>query len=349
MKRSLMFCFLVIVLLSAGPASAQRKATIEGVSEIPFTAVPNFLKLPAGEYLGESVAVATNSKGHVFVFHRSANTRLFEFDANGVFLKEIGAGFYGFEFAHSVRVDKDDNIWTVDEGTNMVTKFSPDGKVLMVLGRRPPAVAGVLAYPVGPNTPAQKYIFCRPTDVGWDPQGNIFVSDGYCNNRVVKYDKAGRFVAQAGSEKSGKAMGQFDLPHGLQVDGQGNVWVADRTNNRWQVLDNDLKPIREITNLGVGWTACISGGPHQYAFLSNSNPNGNMPGTWETTGEIYKTELDGTVIGKFGHPGKVAPGFQVVHMLDCRNPNELILGEIESWRVQKYIFKPTPPKSASAK
>ena len=187
--------------------------------------------------------MATNSKGHIFVYHRSANTRLFEFDQNGNFVKEIGSGYYGFEFAHSVRVDKDDNIWTVDEGTNMITKFSPDGKVLMVLGRRPPAVAGALGVSRRARTlPAQKYIFCRPTDVGWDPQGNIFVSDGYCNNRVVKYDKNGRFLAQAGSEKAGKALGEFNLPHGLQVDGQGNVWVADRTNFRYQVLDNNLKP-----------------------------------------------------------------------------------------------------------
>ena len=339
MKRILTLS-AAMVMVTLVPAFAQRKATVANVPEMPFTTVPNFLKLPAGEYLGESVAVATNSKGHIFVYHRSANTRLFEFDQTGNFLKEIGSGYLGFEFAHSVRIDKDDNIWTVDEGTNMVTKFAPDGKLLMVLGRRPPAVLGALAAPAGPNQPSQKYIFCRPTDVGWDPQGNIFVSDGYCNNRVVKYDKDGHFLAQAGSEKAGSGLGEFNLPHGLQVDGQGNVWVADRTNNRYQVLDNNLKPIREITNLGVGWTACISGGPHQYAFLSNSNPNGNMPGTWDTTGEIYKTELDGTVLGKFGRPGKVAPGFQVVHMMDCRNPNEIIAGEIESWRVQKLLLQP---------
>src|SRR5712691_6108599 len=201
---------VVLAVLAAAPVFAQRKATIENVPEIPFTTVPNLLKLPAGEYLGESVAVATNSKGHIFVYHRSANTRLFEFDQTGNFVKEIGSGYYGFEFAHSVRVDKDDNIWTVDEGTNMVTKFSPDGKVLMVLGRRPPAIQGAVPSPAGPNAPAQKYIFCRPTDVGWDPQGNIFVSDGYCNNRVVKYDKNGRFVAQAGSEKPGKGLGEFE-------------------------------------------------------------------------------------------------------------------------------------------
>jgi DNA-binding beta-propeller fold protein YncE len=340
---------LILAMLAAAPSLAQRKATIENVRDIPYSSVPNFLKLPPGEYLGESVAVATNSKGHIFVYHRSATTRLFEFDQAGTFLKEIGSGYYGFEFAHSVRVDKDDNIWTVDEGTNMITKFSPDGKVLMVLGRRPPAVLGVQAAPPGPNQPSQKYIFCRPTDVGWDPQGNIFVSDGYCNNRVVKYDKNGRFLAQAGSEKAGSALGEFNLPHGLQVDEQGNVWVADRSNNRYQVLDNNLKPLREITNLGVGWTLCISPGPHQYAFFSNSNPNGNMPGTWDNTGEIYKAELDGTVIGKFGHPGKLPPGFQVVHMMDCRNPNGIIVGEIESWRVQKLILQPITAQAGGAR
>ena len=158
MKRILMSS-AALAVLAAAPAFSQRKATIENVPEIPFTSAPNLLKLPAGEYLGESVAVATNSKGHIFVYHRSAQTRLFEFDKAGNFLKEIGTGYYGFEFAHSVRVDKDDNIWTVDEGTNMVTKFSPEGKVLMVLGRRPPAVAGAVAYPSGPpgtpNAPAR--------------------------------------------------------------------------------------------------------------------------------------------------------------------------------------------------
>src|ERR1700722_10045413 len=335
------------VVLLAANAFAQRKATIENVPEIPFTAVPNFLKLPTGEYLGESVAVATNSKGHTFVYHRSANTRLFEFDAAGNFIKEIGAGFYGFEFAHSVRVDKDDNIWAVDEGTNMVIKFSPEGKVLMVLGRRPPAVEGVTAYPVGPNKPAEKYIFCRPTDVGWDPQGNIFVSDGYCNNRVVKFDKDGRFVAQVGSEKSGNGPGEFFLPHGLQVARTGDVYVADRTNFRYQVLDNNLKPKAIFDQVGVGWTACISDGPHQYLFASNSNPNGNLPGSWAITGEIYKMELDGTIIGKFGHASKEFGRLQVVHMMDCRNPDEIIVGEIESWRVQKLILQPQSMKKAS--
>src|ERR1700741_1490854 len=159
MKRCLASVSAIVLMLSVAPALAQQKAKAQNVSEIPFTSVPNFLKLPPGEYLGESVAVATNSKGPIFVYHRSANTRLFEFDENGNFLKEIGKGYYGFEFAHSVRVDPQDNIWTVDEGTNMVTKFSPEGKVLMVIGRRPPAVDGPVITRTGPNPPAQNYIF----------------------------------------------------------------------------------------------------------------------------------------------------------------------------------------------
>src|SRR5437762_10315222 len=228
--RRILASTCAVLALAAGTAFAQAKATITAVPEIPFTTVPNFLKLPAGEYLGESVAVATNSKGNIYVYHRRDTTRLFEFDKNGNFTREIGKGYYGFEFAHSVRVDREDNIWTVDEGTNLVTKFSPQGKVLMVIGRRPPAIEGPVLAPAGPNPPAQKYILCRPSDVGFDPQGNIFSPDGYCSNRVVKYDKNGRFVAQVGSEKAGKQLGEFNLPHGLQVDDRGHVRVADRTN-----------------------------------------------------------------------------------------------------------------------
>jgi sugar lactone lactonase YvrE len=337
MQRYLASLSAMALLLCADPALAQQKAKAENVPEIPYDSVPNFLKLPAGEYLGESVGVATNSKGHTFVYHRSANTRLFEFDQNGNFLKEIGKGYYGFEFAHSVRVDAEDNIWTVDEGTNVVTKFSPEGKVLMVLGRRPSTVVGAQTTEYQPG---QKYLFCRPTDVAWDPQGDIFISDGYCNNRVMKYDKNGRFLAEAGSDKPGKEPGQFNLPHGIAADAQGNVYVADRSNFRYQVLDNNLKPKAVYDNVGVGWTVCVSQGPHQYLFASNSNPNGNRPGSWAITGEIYKMELDGTILGRFGHASKEFGGFQVVHMMDCRNPNEIVVGEIESWRVQKLILKP---------
>jgi hypothetical protein len=331
----------------AGPVFPQARAKAQNVPEIPYESAPNFLKFPPNLYLGESMGVATNSKGHVFVYTRSANTRLFEFDQNGTYVREIGEGNYGFEFAHSVRVDPQDNIWVVDEGTNLVMKFNPAGRIVMVIGHRPDAVEGALATTNGPAPPAQKYILGRPTDVAWDPQGNIFVSDGYTNHRVVKYDKNGRFLRQVGSERPGSEPSQFNTPHGIAVDAQGNVYVADRANHRIQVLDNNLVLRAIFDNIGDSWTVCISPGPHQYLFTSNSNPNGNGPGTWDITGEIYKMELDGTIVGRFGHASKEFGGFQVVHMMDCRNPNEILVAEIESWRVQKLMLKTPGAPSAS--
>src|SRR6516162_2697684 len=248
MKRFLMSCLALSLL--AGPVLAQAKAKAQNVPEIAFDSVPNFLKLPPGLYLGEAMGVATNSKGHLFVFTRSANTRLFEFDQNGKFVREIGEGNYGFEFAHSVRVDPEDNIWVVDEGSNMVIKFNPAGRIVMVLGHRPDAIAGAVAAPPGPAAPAEKYILGRPTDVAWDPQGNIFVSDGYVNHRVVKYDKNGRFLKQVGSEKTGTEPGQLNLPHGIAVDAQGIVYVADRSNHRLEVFDNNLAHKSTYDNIG---------------------------------------------------------------------------------------------------
>ncbi|HLH38851.1 MAG TPA: peptidyl-alpha-hydroxyglycine alpha-amidating lyase family protein [Bryobacteraceae bacterium] len=345
--RRLATCLAALSLLSA-PLPAQIKATAQNVPEIPYDSVPNFIKMPPGLYLGEAMGVATNSRGHFFVYTRSANTRLFEYDQSGKFVREIGEGNYGFEFAHSVRVDPEENIWVVDEGTNLVIKFNPQGRIVMVMGHRPDQVNGAVATTNAPPAPAQKYIFGRPTDVAWDPQGNIFVSDGYVNNRVVKYDRNGRFLKQVGSEKRGSGPDQLSLPHGIAVDLKGNVYVADRSNNRVAVFDNDLNPKAQYTNVGTSWTVCVSPGPHQYLFSSNSNPNGNPPGSWENTGEIYKMELDGTVLGRFGHASKQFGGFQVVHNMDCRNPNEIFVAEIESWRVQKLLLKP-PAASASAR
>src|SRR5262245_14476010 len=205
----------VAVLTTAAPLVAQTKAKAENVSVIPHSSVPNFFKLPPNVYFGQGIGIAPNSKGHVFVYTRSGETRLFEFDQNGAFVREIGQGLYGLLFAHAVRVDKDDNVWVVDEGSNMVIKFSPAGRVVLTIGRRPEAVdelanfSGQGGYG-GANKP---YSFNRPTDVAWDAQGNIFVSDGYGDSRVVKYDKTGRFIKSAGVR--GNQPGQLNLPHTL--------------------------------------------------------------------------------------------------------------------------------------
>ena len=326
---------ILLSLLLAASALAQAKAKAENVPEIPYDSVPNFLKLPDNVYLGEGIGVATNSKGHIFVYTRSGDTRLFEFDQNGVFVREIGQGNYGFEFAHAVRVDAQDNIWAVDEGSNMVIKFSPEGRVLMVIGRRPENIDGLVSG--GPALQALPYIFNRPTDVGWDAQGNIFVTDGYGNSRVVKFDKNGRFLKMAGTR--GNQQGQLNLPHTMAMDAQGNVYVGDRSNNRVQVFDNDLNFKAIYDNVGSPWAVCVSPGPHQYLFVSNSLPDNGLSQFRDITGEIYKMELDGTIIGKFGKAGKQLKEFSTVHEIDCRNPNELYVAEITAFRIQKILLK----------
>ena len=320
-------------------AQQRAKAKAENVPEIPYEAVPGFIKMPPNLYLGEGIGVATNSKGHVFIYTRSQDTRLFEFDQTGKFVREIGAGLYGFQFAHAVRVDPQDNIWAVDEGTNMVIKFNPQGKVVMTLGRRPEPVEGVLLTPpFGSVPPAEPYIFNRPTDVAWDAAGNIFVSDGYGNSRVVKYDKNGRFIASVGSRGSGE--GQLNLPHTLAADAKGNIYVGDRSNSRIQVFDNDLKFKAIYDKVGAPWAVCISPGPHQYLYSSNSYPDSNPAELAPVTGEIYKMELDGTIVGKFGKAGKGIGEFSTVHELDCHSENELYTAEITMWRVQKINLHP---------
>src|SRR5918911_2118310 len=128
-------------LLAATPAFAQQT-----VPDIPFDSSADFLKLPAGMNFGEVPGVAVNSKGHVFVFTRSNSAsgpayaptaaQLLEFGPKGEFIREIGKGLYGWSFAHSVRIDKDDNIWAIDKGSDMIIKFDQAGRVTQVFGRR---------------------------------------------------------------------------------------------------------------------------------------------------------------------------------------------------------------------
>lgn len=344
----------IVALLSSRLGFAQAPAKTEGltqaqinvrakaqnVSEIPFESVPNFLKFPSNIYMGEGIGVATNSKGHIFVYTRSQETRLFEFDQKGNFVREIGEGLYGFAFAHVVRVDPQDNIWAVDEGTNMVIKFNPEGRVVMLLGRRPEAVEGIAVTPPAAGTPApeEPYLFSRPTDVAWDAAGNIFVSDGYGNSRVVKYDKNGRFLKTVGTR--GSAPGQLNLPHTIATDAKGLVYVGDRSNSRIQVFDNDLNFKTIFDQVGAPWAICITPGPHQYLYTSNSNTDNNNSLIAAVTGEIYKMELDGTILGKFGKAGKQPGEFSSAHELDCRNENEVLVAEITSWRVQKILLHP---------
>ena len=330
MKPSAMFVLLCLAISLL--CSAQEKT----VPEIPYESVPNLLKLPTDLYLGEAAGVAVNSKGHIFVYTRSAQTRLFEFDAKGNFVREIGKNLYGFSFAHVVRIDKDDNIWCVDEGANMVIEFDPQGRVVMLFGRKPEAVEGGASPPPGLTPPAPPpafasfahRLFNRPTDVAWDAAGNSFISDGYGNSRVVKFDKDGNWVKEWG--KRGTAQGEFHTLHSIATDAKGNVYVGDRENNRIQVFDGEGNFLKEWTGTGAPWAICITPGPKQVLYTSDS-----------VAGRIYKLDLDGNILGEFGKDGKRLRQFGWVHEISCPSENTLFVAELLNWRVQKLILHPT--------
>ena len=381
MKRSFQLVVVAGVLLMSSPLVAQLT-----VPEIPYDSAANLLTMPADIYLGEAVGVATNSKGNLFVYTRTGHptvvegtnrafrfgsSRLFEFDPAGKFVRELGQGVYGFLFAHTVRVDPQDNIWVVDEGASMVIKFNPVGQIVMTMGRKPEAIriptpvinaanpGGAplpgTAPPAGggrgegggggrgagaPATPPPPIgagvlgdNFNRPTDVAWDAAGNIFVSDGYGNSRVAKFDRNGVFLKSWGSYGAGPS--QFNTVHSIAVDAKGMVYVGDRGNRRIQVFDNDGNFKTQFLNIGAPWAICITPGAHQYLYTSNSNGTADFE-----NGEIYKMELDGRIVGKFGKGGKQLKEFGSVHEIDCRNENQLYVGEITNWRVQKLTLRP---------
>ena len=243
--------FVVLVFLMFSSALFAQQA----VPEIPFDSVSNFFKLPADLHLGEASGVAVNSKGHVFVFNRgntigpayaATAAQVLEFGPDGKYIREVGKNLYAWSFAHTVRVDKDDNLWAVDKGSDMVIKFNPEGRVMMVFGRKKEASDdGAEAWKrVNPPRPPVEGQFRQPTDVTWDTQGNIFISDGYINSRVAKFDKNGDWVKSWG--EPGNKQSQFDTPHSIAADAKGNIYVADRGNYRIQVFDPDGKFLREM-------------------------------------------------------------------------------------------------------
>src|SRR5579871_1934216 len=223
--------------------------------EIKFQAQTDFFKLPSDLYFGEVAGVAVNSQGHVFVFSRGGTTgpaygaaaaQLLEFDSAGNFVREIGRHLYAWSFAHSVKIDKNDNIWVADKGSDMVIKFSPEGRVLMVFGRKQEASdegTGPLKH-LKPPLPPIDGEFRQVTDMAWDQAGNTYISDGYINSRIAKVDKDGNWVSSWGEPGTGP--GQFNTPHSIATDDAGNVYVADRGNGRIQIFNGEGKFLREI-------------------------------------------------------------------------------------------------------
>lgn len=307
-----------------------------GAVELQYDAVGNLLKLPPDVgTLGEVVGVARDSKGNFFIYTRAGHQHLFEFDRNGKYMRELGKDMYAADFAHVVRVDRDDNIWAVDEGSNMIVKFSQAGEVLLTLGRKWELVDGRPEQPEpGSPPPAPRGVnFNRQTDVAWDPQGNIYVADGYNNSRVVKFAKNGDLIKWVGTRGTGPL--EFNTPHTIAADSKGNIYVGDRGNNRIQVLDSDLNFKAEWKGFGAPWAICITPAPNEYLFTADPN------------GHIYKLDLNGKILGWMGRSGHEVGAFQWIHELHCTSETELYVGEIQNWRMTKLTIKSTRPAPAT--
>ncbi len=376
-------------LLLGGSLLAQS-----GVPELSFTTV-DLLKTPTDVFVGEVGGVGANSKGLIFVYTRTGHpyathgdnrtfyhggSRLFQFDPAGKFVREFGQDVYGFNAAIGLRIDPQDNVWTIDEGANQVVKFDTEGRVALVLGRKPetigvrpgggpggggpgaggpgggagapgaavagapgagvPPVAAGLTGGAGGGQPARLpgsgipgSGFSRPTDVAWDRTGNIYVADGIgTNDRIAKFDKDGRFISHWGS--TGKGPGQFDGIKALAIDAQGNVYAADLGNQRIQVFDANGTFKSEFGGVGTPIAMCMTRGATQHLYISHA---GDADGMEDAA--IYKVQLDGKVVGKFGAAGKMPKEFGLANSIDCRNESELLVGERTNWRVQKVSLK----------
>jgi hypothetical protein len=375
--------------LAAAVVALGASLAAQTASEIPFDANADVLKTPLDLFVGEVGGVGQNSKGQIFVYTRTGHpyatlgdnrtfarggSRLFQFDKTGKFERELGQDVYGFNAAIGLRVDPQDNVWTIDAAASQIVKFDTEGRVALVLGRKPETIAVRLGAPGGgrggpeagrggppagappeagrgaapeagrggapggggrgaPGSGLPGSTFSRPTDVAWDRAGNIYIADGIGNtNRVAKFDKDGRFIRQWGS--TGSENGQFTGVKSLAIDAQGNVYVADAGNKRIQVFDGDGNFKSTFGNVGTPLTMCMTTGSTQYLYISHSGDPDGMEDA-----AIYKVALDGRVVGKFGSAGKLPKQFGLANSIDCRNENELLVGEMTNWRVQKVTLK----------
>ena len=398
MKKRTAVVVVVLVLVRPAEWLADRicwwamdttvAAQVGAVPPIAFESNADFLRTPGDIFIGEVGGVGRNSRGQIFVYTRTGHpyatlgdnrtfyrngSRLFLFDASGKFVREWGQDVYGFNDAFGLRIDPQDNVWTIDAGASQVVKFDPQGRILLVLGRKPEAInvrpgqaggggedgggraagAAGAARPGGagpggagpgaaggrgggaaPGSGTPGSTFSEPGDVAWDAMGNIYIADGLgTTNRIAKFDKDGRFIRHWGS--TGTEPGQFNGVKALAIDRQGNVYAADMRNKRIQVFDANGTFKSQFGNVGTPIALCMTTGSTQYLYVSHAGDDVGMDDA-----AIYKVALDGRIVGRFGEAGKRPKQFGIANSIDCRNENELLVGEMTNWRVQKVTLKP---------
>lgn len=336
MKRSAI-TLLISLATSSSPALAQGRGGAQAPAgpQVQVTEEVLPLRIP-GETLGETEGVTMNAAGHLFVFSRTGwsgssrggnAAKLFEFDQNLQFVKEWIPNSYGLSFAHTVRVDPEQNVWVVDEGSNMIMKVDPTGLITMNLGRKPESIDWWEEYvehgahePEGERPRARPGTYNRPTDVAWGPDGSIFIADGYNNSRVVKLAPDGTWLKEFGTYGSGD--GQMNTVHAIAA-GFGHVYVADRGNRRIQVFDYDLNFERYITGIGAPWTVQVT---PRYIYSGDGD------------GKIYRLDHDGNLLdwAQTGQ-GQGQTGC-LIHSLHAETDTELYRGSCSLWNISRITF-----------
>ena len=336
---------------AARAAEAQKQLALEAsLPKLEFTEQVLPLRIP-DHTLGETEGVSMNAAGHLFVYSRTGKggsarggtaAELYEFGPapDYKFVKQWLPDQYGASFAHSVRVDKDQNVWIVDEGSGMVIESKPNGDLVKELGRKPEAIDYLESYLERGEKVTERHpvgtmgTFNRPTDIAWAPNGDFFVSDGYGNSRAVKIAKDGTWLKAVGTYGSGPQ--QFNTPHGIEVSNDGIVYVTDRANNRVQAFTLEGKFLkegfikRESQGTGTAFGVGLSADPAQrFLYIAD--------GSNERIAILDRTSLE--EIGHIGGPGRKAGEFFHLHSLDVDPQGNIVTGESQGYRVQKFIFK----------
>ena len=291
---------VVFSLLTISAVSAQ--------SPLPdYQPVADWMKLPADVVLGPVSAIAADSGDRLFLFHRGKKP-IVVLDRDGKYLRSWGDDMV--KTAHGIRIDPENNVWTTDMGNHLVLKYDPNGKLLMTLGKRDE-----------PGDAPDR--FNRPTDVAFAPNGDFYVTDGYGNARVLKFNKDGKLLTQWG--KKGKGDGEFNLPHSVVVDAKGRVIVGDRENHRIQVFDGDGKFLTKWNESGYPYGLALAG---DRLFIADAREH------W-----IKVLDLEGKLLGRWGQKGTAPGQFETPHMLCVDSRGAVYVAEVAGKRVQKFVAK----------